>query len=66
MSQRVKVFAAKPSDLGSILGPTGERGEATPTGPLTGTEKPWQVHLPAHTYTHYIKRKVSEQNKIRK
>ena len=40
VSQRVKVLAAKPSDLGPILGPTEERGEATPTGPLTGSGKP--------------------------
>lgn len=35
VSQRVKVFAAQPDDIGLILRPTGERGEATPTGPLT-------------------------------
>lgn len=52
VSQRLKVLAAKPSDLGPTLGPTGERGEATPTGPLTGTGKPWQVHSPTHTHTH--------------
>lgn len=35
MSHRVKVFAAKPDDIGLILGPTGEQGEAIPTGLLT-------------------------------